>query len=264
MNKLYYGAAVLALALGVSGQAMAQNDTGMKTGQTDGATSGRAALGQGGVGAGDPTFQTGTTNVQVPASCGPTDIAAVQSDLSSVSNQMIRERLEVQLQTATNQYQDGNPGKCAQILADARNSIVKAGGSVNDISAAAGGGVVPPAGAGRAGSESVAGGGPVAGSTETRPMGSGMSGAMAGATTGSLAAGSGQSAIPQRYTVNDCQPTTWASLEDKADQVPQNRKGEFQQLLVQIQQQYNSGNQGQCAQSMNQLASILPGGSQAR
>ena len=126
MNKLYYGAAVLALAIGVSGQALAQ-DTGLTTGQTDGTTSGRAAIGQGGVGAGDPTFPTGTTNLQVPASCGPTDVAAVRSDLNSVQNDLIRDRIGVQLQTAENQAQDGNRARCAQILADARNSIVMAG-----------------------------------------------------------------------------------------------------------------------------------------
>ena len=121
-------------------------DGNLETGQTDGVTSGRAALGRGGVGAGDPTYPTGTTNLQVPASCGPTDVAAVRSDAKTISSDLIRERLEVQLQTAENQFRDGNPAKCAQILADARNSIVKSGGTVNDISAAAGGGVVPPCG----------------------------------------------------------------------------------------------------------------------
>lgn len=260
MNKLYYGAAVLALAIGVSGQALAQ-DSGLATGQTDGATSGRAAVGPRASGTGDPTFPTGTTNVQVPASCGPSDVAAVRSDLSTVQNDLIRERIGVQLQTAENQAQDGNRANCAQILADARNSIVKAGGQVSDISAAAGGGVVPSAGAGVAGSESVGGGGPVAGATETRPMGTGMS----RDANGSLAAGTGQGQpIPQRYTINDCQPTTWAALEDQASQVPASRQGEVQQLLTQIQQEYNADNKGSCAQFMNQLASILPGGSQAR
>ncbi len=211
MNKLFYGAAVLALAIGVSGPSMAQDsglatgqtdgvtsgrasmgtqapgvapdatgattgqpmrgtqapvmtpDSNLETGQTDGVTSGRAALGRGGVGPGDPTYPTGTTNLQVPASCTSTDVAAVRSDAKTISNDLIRERLEVQLQTAENQFRDGNPARCAQILADARNSIVKAGGTVNDISAAAGGGVVPPAGAGPAGSEGVAGGGPAEG-----------------------------------------------------------------------------------------------------
>jgi hypothetical protein len=193
MNKLFYGAAVLALAIGVSGQSMAQGpvapdstgattgqpmrgtqapvlapDSHLETGQTDGVTSGRAALGRGGVGPGDPTYPTGTTNVQVPASCSSTDVAAVRSDTKTVSNDLIRERLEVQLQNAENQIRDGNPARCAQILADARQSIVKAGGTVNDISAAAGGGVVPPAGAGPAGSEGVAGGGPAEGMVPAR------------------------------------------------------------------------------------------------
>ncbi|WP_158044211.1 hypothetical protein [Skermanella pratensis] len=260
MNKLYYGAAVLALAIGVSGQALAQ-DTGLTTGQTDGAQTGRAAVGQHSSGIGDPTFPTGTTNLQVPASCGPTDVAAVRSDLESVQNDLIRERIGVQLQTAENQAQDGNRARCAQILADARNSIIKAGGQVNDMSAAAGGGVVPPAGTEGAGSGGVAGGGPVAGSTETRPMGTGMS----SDANGSLAAGTGQGqAIPQRYTVNDCQPTTWAALQDQASQAPASRQGEVQQLLTQIQQEYNADNKGSCAQFMNQLASILPGGTQAQ
>jgi hypothetical protein len=167
MNKLFYGAAVMALAIGVSGQSMAQ-DSGLATGQTNGVTSGRAALGQSGVGRGDATYPTGTTNLQVPSSCGPTDVAAVRSDAQTIPNNLIRQRLEVQLQTAENQYRDGNPAKCAQILADARNSIVKAGGTVNDISASAGGGVVPPAGAGPAGSEGVAGGGPAEGMAPAR------------------------------------------------------------------------------------------------
>jgi hypothetical protein len=216
MNKLFHGAAVLALVIGVSGQSMAQ-DSGLATGQTNGATSGRAsmgsqapgmapdatgatngepsmgtqapvvtpgsslttgqtdgtasgraALGRTGVGAGDPSYPTGTTNLQVPASCTSTDVAAVRSDAKSVSSDLIRERLEVQLQTAENQSRDGNPAKCAQILADARNSIIKAGGTVNDISAASGGGVVPPAGAGPAGSEGVAGGGPAEGTAPVR------------------------------------------------------------------------------------------------
>jgi hypothetical protein len=213
MNKLFYGAAVLALAIGVSGQSMAQDsglatgqtdgttsgrasmgtqtpgmapnatgattgqpsmgtqapvvtpDSSLTTGQTDGVTSGRAALGRTGVGPGDPSYPAGTTNLQVPASCTSTDVAAVRSDAKSVSNDLIRERLEVQLQTAENQVRDGNPARCAQILADARNTIVKAGGTVNDIGAASGGGVVPPAGAGPAGSEGVAGGGPAEGTT---------------------------------------------------------------------------------------------------
>ena len=216
MNKLLYGAAVFALAIGVSGQSMAQDlglatgqtdgvtsgrasmgtqspgvapdSTGattgqpmrgtqapvillignLETGQTDGVTSGRAALGRGGVGPGDPTYPTGTTNLQVPASCTSTDVAAVRSDAKTISNNLIRERLEVQLQTAENQFRDGNPAKCAQILADARNTIVKSGGTVNDISASAGGGVVPPAGAGPAGSEGVAGGGPAEGMAPAR------------------------------------------------------------------------------------------------
>jgi hypothetical protein len=216
MNKLFYSAAVLALAIGVSGPSLAQDsglatgqtngvtsgrasmgsqmpgvapgatgattgqpmqgtqapvntpDGNLETGQTDGVTSGRAALGRGGVGPGDPTYPTGTTNLQVPASCGPTDVAAVRSDAKTISNDLIRERLEVQLQTAENQFRDGNPAKCAQILADARNSIVKAGGTVNDISAAAGGGVVPPAGASRTGNEGVAGGGPAEGMMPAR------------------------------------------------------------------------------------------------
>jgi hypothetical protein len=216
MNKLFYGAAVFALAIGVSGQPMAQDsglatgqtngvttgrasmgtqapgmapdstgatngqpskgmqapvvapDSDLMTGKTDGTTSGRAALGRTGVGPGDTTYPTGTTNLQVPASCGPTDVAAVRSDAKSIANNLIRERLEVQLQSAENQYRDGNPAKCAQILADARNSIVKAGGTVNDISASAGGGVVPPAGAGPAGSEGVAGGGPAEGTAPAR------------------------------------------------------------------------------------------------
>ena len=92
----------------------------------------------------------------------------MRSDAKTISNDLIRERLEVQLQTAENQFRDGNPARCAQILADARNSIVKAGGTVNDISAAAGGGVVPPAGAGPAGSEGVAGGGPAEGMMPAR------------------------------------------------------------------------------------------------
>jgi hypothetical protein len=193
MNKLFHGVAVLALAIGVSGQSMAQdsglatgqtdgttsgrasmgtqtpgmapNATGATTGQPDGTTSGRAALGRTGVGPGDPSYPAGTTNLQVPASCTSTDVAAVRSDAKSVSNDLIRERLEVQLQTAENQVRDGNPARCAQILADARNTIVKAGGTVNDIGAASGGGVVPPAGAGPAGSEGVAGGGPAEGTT---------------------------------------------------------------------------------------------------
>jgi hypothetical protein len=213
MNKLFYGAAVLALAIGVSSQSMAQDsglatgqtdgttsgrasmgtqtpgmapnatgattgqpsmgtqapvvtpDSSLTTGQTDGVTSGRAALGRTGVGPGDPSYPAGTTNLQVPASCTSTDVAAVRSDAKSVSNDLIRERLEVQLQTAENQVRDGNPARCAQILADARNTIVKAGGTVNDIGAASGGGVVPPAGAGPAGSEGVAGGGPAEGTT---------------------------------------------------------------------------------------------------
>jgi hypothetical protein len=216
MNKLFHGAAVLALVIGVSGQSMAQdsglatgqtNDatsgrasmgsqapgmapdatgatngqpsmgtqapvvtpgSSLTTGQTDGTASGRAALGRTGVGAGDPSYPTGTTNLQVPASCTSTDVAAVRSDAKSVSSDLIRERLEVQLQTAENQIRDGNPAKCAQILADARNSIIKAGGTVNDISAASGGGVVPPAGAGPAGSEGVAGGGPAEGTAPVR------------------------------------------------------------------------------------------------
>ena len=44
MNKLFHGAAVLALAIGVSGPALAQ-DSGLATGQTDGVTSGRASMG---------------------------------------------------------------------------------------------------------------------------------------------------------------------------------------------------------------------------
>src|SRR3954468_14273049 len=44
MNKLFYGAAVLALAIGVSGQSMAQ-DSGLATGQTNGVNSGRASMG---------------------------------------------------------------------------------------------------------------------------------------------------------------------------------------------------------------------------
>jgi hypothetical protein len=216
MNKLLYGAAVFALAIGVSGQSMAQDsglatgrtdgvtsgrasmgtqspgvapdstgattgqpmrgtqapvntpDSDLMTGKTDGVTSGRAALGKGGVGLGDPTYPTGTTNLQVPASCGPTDVAAVRSDAKTIPNNLIRERLEVQLQSAENQFQDGNPAKCAQILADARNTIVKSGGTVNDMSASAGGGVVPPAGAGPAGSEGVAGGGPAEGMAPAR------------------------------------------------------------------------------------------------
>jgi hypothetical protein len=211
MNKLFYGAAVMALAIGVSGQSMAQDsglatgqtngvtsgrasmgtqapgvapdstgattgqpmkgtqapvvtpDSDLMTGKTDGVTSGRAALGRGGVGSGDPSYPAGTTSLQVPASCTSTDVAAVRSDAKTISNNLIRERLEVQLQTAENQFRDGNPAKCAQILADARNTIVKSGGTVNDISAASGGGVVPPAGAGPAGSEGVAGGGPAEG-----------------------------------------------------------------------------------------------------
>jgi hypothetical protein len=143
-------------------------DSNLETGQTDGVTSGRAALGRGGVGPGDTTYPTGTTNLQVPASCTSSDVAAVRSDAKTISNDLIRERLEVQLQTAENQFRDGNPAKCAQILADARNSIVKAGGTVNDISAASGGGVVPPAGAGPAGSEGVAGGGPAEGTMPAR------------------------------------------------------------------------------------------------
>jgi hypothetical protein len=214
MNKLFHGAAILALAIGVSGQSMAQdsglatgqtNTTGrasmgtqspgvapdstgattgqpmrgtqapvvtpdgnLETGQTDGVTSGRAALGRGGVGPGDPTYPAGTTNLQVPASCTSSDVAAVRSDAKTISNDLIRQRLEVQLQTAENQFRDGNPAKCAQILADARNTIVKSGGTVNDISAASGGGVVPPAGAGPAGSEGVAGGGPAEGTMPAR------------------------------------------------------------------------------------------------
>jgi hypothetical protein len=216
MNKLFYGAAVLALAIGVSGPSMAQDsglatgqtdgmskgrasmgtqspgvapdatgattgqpmrgtqapvvtpDSNLETGQTDGVTSGRAALGRGGVGPGDATYPTGTTNLQVPASCTSSDVAAVRSDAKTISNDLIRERLEVQLQAAENQFRDGNPARCAQILADARNSIVKAGGTVNDISAASGGGVVPPAGAGPAGSEGVAGGGPAEGTMPAR------------------------------------------------------------------------------------------------
>jgi len=216
MNKLFHGAAVLALVIGVSGQSMAQDsglatgqtngatsgrasmgsqapgmapdatgatngqpsmgtqapvvtpDSSLTTGQTDGTASGRAALGRTGVGAGDPSYPTGTTNLQVPASCTSTDVAAVRSDAKSVSSDLIRERLEVQLQTAENQIRDGNPAKCAQILADARNSIIKAGGTVNYISAASGGGVVPPAGAGPAGSEGVAGGGPAEGTAPVR------------------------------------------------------------------------------------------------
>ena len=114
------------------------------SGQTDGVTSGRAALGGPASGPGDPSYPAGTTNLQVPASCGPTDVAAVRSDAKSISNDLICERLEVQLQSAENQFQDGNPAKCAEILADARNTIVKSGGTVNDISASAGGGVVRP------------------------------------------------------------------------------------------------------------------------
>jgi hypothetical protein len=183
MNKLFHGAAVLALVIGVSGQSMAQDSglatgqtngatsgrasmgsqapgmapdatgattgqpsmgtqapvvtpgSGLTTGQTDGTTSGRAALGQTGVGIGDPSHPTGTTNLQVPASCTSTDVAAVRSDAKSVSSDLIRERLEVQLQTAENQIRDGNPARCAQILADARNSIIKAGGTVNEAPA---------------------------------------------------------------------------------------------------------------------------------
>ena len=107
-------------------------DSNLMTGQTNGVTSGRAALGRTGVGAGDPNYPAGTTNLQVPASCGPTDVAAVRSDAKSISSDLIRERLEVQLQTAENQFRDGNPAKCAQILADARNTIVKSGGTVNE------------------------------------------------------------------------------------------------------------------------------------
>ena len=55
-----------------------------------------------------------------------------------------------------------------EILADARNTSVKSGGTVNDMSASAGGGVVPPAGAGPAGSEGVAGGGPAEGMATAR------------------------------------------------------------------------------------------------
>jgi hypothetical protein len=143
-------------------------DSNLETGQTDGVTSGRAALGRGGVGPGDPTYPAGTTNLQVPASCTSSDVAAVRSDAKTIFNDLIRERLEVQLQTAENQFRDGNPAKCAQILADARNTIVKSGGTVNDISAASGGGVVPPAGAGPAGSEGVAGGGPAEGTMPAR------------------------------------------------------------------------------------------------
>jgi hypothetical protein len=143
-------------------------DGNLETGQTDGVTSGRAALGRGGVGPGDATYPTGTTNLQVPASCTSSDVAAVRSDAKTISNDLIRERLEVQLQTAENQFRDGNPARCAQILADARNTIVMSGGTVNDISAASGGGVVPPAGAGPAGSEGVAGGGPAEGTMPAR------------------------------------------------------------------------------------------------
>ena len=39
MNKLFHGAAVLALAIGVSGPSLAQ-DSGLATGQTNGVTSG--------------------------------------------------------------------------------------------------------------------------------------------------------------------------------------------------------------------------------
>ncbi len=121
MNKFSYGAAVLTLAFGVSGSALAQTAASPGTGPaTD--------------------FPAGTTSLAVPASCTPTDVAAVRSDVGSVSDTGVQNEIKNQLQIAENQLRDGNLAQCAQILADARAAIVQYGGKVGDTTALGAGG----------------------------------------------------------------------------------------------------------------------------
>src|SRR3954468_14638690 len=79
MNKLFYGAAVFALAIGVSGQSMAQ-DSGLATGQTNGVTSGRASMGTQAPGMAPDA--TGTTNGQ-PSMGTQAPVIAPDSNLTT-------------------------------------------------------------------------------------------------------------------------------------------------------------------------------------
>jgi hypothetical protein len=127
MNKFSYGAAVLTLAFGVSGTALAQTAASPGTGPaTD--------------------YPAGTTNLAVPASCTPTDVAAVRSDVGSVPDEGQQNQIRRELQIADDQLRDGNLAQCAQILADARAAIVQYGGKVGDTTAlGVGGGTGVPA-----------------------------------------------------------------------------------------------------------------------
>ena len=127
MNKFSYGAAVLTLAFGVSGSALAQTAASPGTGPaTD--------------------YPAGTTNLAVPASCTPIDVAAVRSDVGSVPDGGQQNQIRRQLQIADDQLRDGRLAECAQTLADARAAIVQYGGKVGDTTAlGVGGGTDVPA-----------------------------------------------------------------------------------------------------------------------